>query len=322
MDQECDGGGNRYLSVIRLANYPKLATNFQGRQEIPAGVCSIQLQPNQNPWIVCPRRLLFFGGQHHHSIQSKLYGLLKYKTGTRLGIWSEVKISKESNGKLFNYTFDYILIPVQSIPVNQINFTSQQTIERAGYCITRQNGQDIVEDFPRLGENPVIIEIMTASTSGGNKQANSSITQACVQALQQGQSHSAPSINKRQVVGRMLSQFFAKSEAAVRWGGYAIWIIQDVLADYISTSTALDLQLFDDTNSLNDINVIIAAYSNSQNQQSQQPIPLSVAKFVSNSLSNYNQPAFEDVLRAPFYPGKETLLAGLAKQKPLIITVP
>ena len=39
----------------------------------------------------------------------------------------------------------------------------------------------------------------------------------------------------------MASQLVAKSEAANSWGGRAIWIVQDLLADYIGTHTALPL---------------------------------------------------------------------------------
>jgi hypothetical protein len=39
----------------------------------------------------------------------------------------------------------------------------------------------------------------------------------------------------------MASQLIAKSEAANSWGGSTIWIVQDLLADYIRSRTALPL---------------------------------------------------------------------------------
>jgi hypothetical protein len=59
MDAECDGGGNRYLSHINLKQNDELAAFFPGRNFVPSGVCSLQLQNDSSPWIVCPRRLFF-----------------------------------------------------------------------------------------------------------------------------------------------------------------------------------------------------------------------------------------------------------------------
>lgn len=58
MRRDCDGGGNRYLSDVDLANKPELRAFFRTRQKVRAGICSIKLTENGAPWIVCPRRLL------------------------------------------------------------------------------------------------------------------------------------------------------------------------------------------------------------------------------------------------------------------------
>ena len=46
MDAECDGGGNRYLSGINLAIRKDLRKYFPGKKSVQAGVCSLQLNPN------------------------------------------------------------------------------------------------------------------------------------------------------------------------------------------------------------------------------------------------------------------------------------
>ncbi len=43
----------------------------------------------------------------------------------------------------------------------------------------------------------------------------------------------------------MLGQFFAKSEIAEAWAGRAIWLIQDVLLDYIKQTTAFSPRSFE-----------------------------------------------------------------------------
>lgn len=58
MNATCDGGGNRYLSAIDLRHHPALAAKFPDKRIVQAGVCSLRVRENEQPWIVCPRRLL------------------------------------------------------------------------------------------------------------------------------------------------------------------------------------------------------------------------------------------------------------------------
>ena len=95
---------------------------------MPAGVCSIQLHPNQAPWIVCPRRLLTFKvgavktTPRQLTIQQDVLKLLQLPPGTPIGVWPEVKLQyKERVGKTlksFDYTFDYIRCIAQ-LPVTR-----------------------------------------------------------------------------------------------------------------------------------------------------------------------------------------------------------
>lgn len=221
MGQERDGGGNRYSSSVVVKGNQALEDFFGSREKVAAGVCSIQLHDDASPWIVCPIRLLVLGRQtagtrvYQQKTEQQVLQLLDYEPGTRLGVWPEVKLKyeEEVNGirKTFDYTFDYILMPVGP--------------EDAPYGI------------------PSIIEIMTSSTSGGNKDKGTTISNAFKDAIT-GQSHRGPGINYRQIWARMLSQLIVKSEVALGWHGKAIWVVQDTLIDYISRSTALNIRDF------------------------------------------------------------------------------
>jgi len=63
MGADCDGGGNRYLSHVDTQKDTQLRSYFGDIGMIPSGVCSIQVQAGESPWIVCPRRLLSLGHQ-------------------------------------------------------------------------------------------------------------------------------------------------------------------------------------------------------------------------------------------------------------------
>ena len=83
---------------------------------------------------------------------------------------------------------------------------------------------------------------MTSNTSdGGNKTERSCIPQTFEDCML-GNKHKAPCINFRQVWARIASQLIVKSQAAIAWGRKTIWVLQDILANYISSSTALDLK--------------------------------------------------------------------------------
>ncbi len=150
MDCECDGGGNRHLSNVDLKRNPTLANLFPGRTEIPSGVCSLQMKSGESPWIVCPRRLLVLGRtnagtrQHQSYAESLLLNHAGYNTGTRIGVWSEVKMkrSKNARGKSFDYTFDYILMPIGSVKSSDVELATgkkwerlKPIIQKAGYSI-------------------------------------------------------------------------------------------------------------------------------------------------------------------------------------------
>lgn len=112
---------------------------------------------------------------------------MNYERGTRLGVWSEVKLTyrEDIDGarKRFDYTFDYILVPVGRISAIDLEAQLGQPFRilrprlvRNGYVLAVRDEQEYVEDFP-IGP-PTIIEIMTSSTSGGNKKYRTTIPMA------------------------------------------------------------------------------------------------------------------------------------------------
>ena len=132
-----------------------------------------------------------------------------------------------------------------------------------------------------------------------------------------GKPHIAPGINYRQVWARMASQLIVKSQAAREWGGKTIWVLQDLLADYISSSTALDLRKFvsDHTSEVN-----ILAFSYGENHCSPEggkTVPLDRSTLYAGPIrshSGYETPCFQDIVLASVCPPRRVLLAALSKK--------
>lgn len=335
MNRDCDGGGNRYLSQIDLTRHPELAAMFPDRSKLAAGVCSIQLKADTAPWIVCPRRLLVLGreraGERTRQKNSELetLRLLGYPSGTRLGVWPEVKLKYTSvvNEVImsFNYTFDYILMPISSVSQSEIEEATgqewsklQRIFQNGGYAIANRDSEYYVEDCPT--GTPSVIEIMTSSTSGGDKKVRTTIPMAFEDAML-GRLHNGPGINYRQVWARMVSQLIVKSEIALNWGGKTIWVVQDVLVDYICASTALNLQQFVSDHT-SEVNMLSFSYGGVIAR------PMGVIELSNPQLfagpmtsaptgSPSPEPSFQDIIRAPICPPLSRLVILLARRKPL-----
>lgn len=336
MDCDCDGGGNRYLSQIDLNDLKysdELKDYFKGRTTVPSGVCSIQPREGQRPWIVCPRRLLVLGRQgmgkraHQDFAESTLLQHSDFAGGTKLGVWSEVKVRYETGTgrarKYFDYTFDYVIMATGIMKSSAIAQATGETwnkmrsrLASAGYSFSRRNGEECVEDFPQ--GVPLLVEIMTSSTSGGNKNTRTTVPQAFEDAILHGvEGHKAPGINYRQVWARMVSQLIVKSEAGVKWGGKTIWILQDALADYISSSTALDLQGFR-SHQTSEVNVLSFSYGNGYQSGRKGIAELKQGELFSGPVrppGASSAQGFQDMIRAPVVPPKSSLIRALANRK-------
>ena len=190
MSAVCDGGGNRFQSEINLSAHPELQNFFHGMEKVPSGICSIQLHAGEPPWIICPRRLFYMGKEASSEIlrgrtQKILLNKCGFSNNDRIGVWTEVKIKYVSNSQsaAFDYTFDYILIPLATITANQAVELSKipwsqlkRVLGENNYEIFHENSEVLIKNFP-VG-SPVIVEVMTSSTSGGNKKIRSTIPQA------------------------------------------------------------------------------------------------------------------------------------------------
>lgn len=223
----CDGGGNRYQSFLSKNDIQKnnLTDYFSKNLTIiPPGVCSLYVKDTR--WIVCPRRIFSFSkseeiNYHTGFVESLLKKYCHIGIASHIGIWSEVKIKYSENNdedevKSFDYTFDYIVSSLGSKPIPEIALklkTTESKVRRQaeynGYTISLRDSIYHIEDFPIGKLN--IIEIMTSSTSGGNKDKGTTIQQSFIEAIK-GNNHESPGINYRQVWARMVSQLIVKSQ--------------------------------------------------------------------------------------------------------------
>jgi len=59
----------------------------------------------------------------------------------------------------------------------------------------------------------------------------------------------------------MVSQLIVKSQVGMAWGGKTIWLVQDVLVDYISKSTGLIVSQYL-SDHLDEVNILAFGYGN------------------------------------------------------------
>jgi len=332
MDTECDGGGNRYLSAINLTSNPKLKKRIPNKDLIQAGVCSLQIHENEQPWIVCPRRLFTLKNgnlsKYQSAIRKKLseYSMLKRENIYK--VWSEVKIKTEVSNeddemKVFDYTFDYIISGISRKKIADISALLaippdliKKTAEKNGYTIVYRDSEYWIDDFP--SDPLTIIEVMTSSTSGGDKKKRTQIGMACEDAIVNGLNHNAPGINYRQVWARMVSQLIVKSQVALSWGSHTIWLVQDVLADYISKSTALVLPEYI-SETLDEVNILSIGYGNLANNK-KSILELKETKLFSGPISKSNDndsKGFIDIVKIGAPPPKNQIWKSLLYKNPL-----
>jgi hypothetical protein len=237
---------------------------------VPAGVCT--LQNADTDWVVCPRRLFQLSAtsksDHADFCRQIVQRYMPTVGRDRFAVWSEVRLKfRKQSGDLegeadqdFDYRFDYVVSRVDDLEVGaaaqalelEEGVLRRSLKQRAVELRRSSRGREMVPDCP-IGA-PLVIEVMTSSTSGGNKDKSTTISQAFQNALL-GQSHCAPGINYRQVWARMVSQLFVKSQVGREWGGHTLWIVQDSLAEYMSRTTALRLSPASPS-TLSDINIL------------------------------------------------------------------
>lgn len=275
MQGVCDGGGNRDMAGLSLDRDPGLRARFT-RPIIESGrascaICSVKSGADTH--IICPNRLFYLrpkGTVKHQQTLQVVCEKAGYRAGDQVAYWREVTINKrDSRKRSFNYRLDYVL---------------REESKSGSYG------------------PPTIVEIMTCSTSGGNRNTGTDIAtafQKAILASGAGQIES-PGVNIRQVWARMASQLIVKSQAALAWNGRAFWIIQDTLADYITKNTGLELEGLR-TNTPDEVNIIVSTED-----------PAAVPKFYAGPIGPQgNRPTFSDILKAPFLPSLEDFVSRL-----------
>ena len=285
----CDGGGNRDMARVE-AHDPSLGHLFApsvGRDTegwLPCGVCSVRFAKGRT-WAICPHRLFAIGPQgiatKHGALARRVFEVAGFRSGESVSVWSEITLREKGKaGSTFNYRLDYVL-------------------------------RGMAADAP-----PIIVEVMTCSTSGGKKAKGTDIRTAFKRAVlfvhtPANEPVRSPGVNTRQVWARMASQLVAKSEAANSWGGRTIWIVQDLLANYIRTQTALPL---DDLISPNwtpdEVNMVVADLNG--------PVALYAGPIRSR---NGDRRCWLEILGAPLLPSFASITAKLAKAPPLATVV-
>jgi hypothetical protein len=167
-----------------------------------------------------------------------------------------------------------------------------------------------IEILPNL-ISPFIIEVMTASTSGSDKESGTDIASSFTNAIL-GQEHNCPGINKRQVWGRMATQLFAKSALAESWGGKTIWLVQDQLLKNIELTTRLKFSNTQNSNT-STINFLSMSYNSSSQERGFVSFSAYVEKSAGLNFNGNND--CTDILLPKIYPSKKELLKSILRRE-------
>ena len=279
--RQCDGGGNR--NMVRWSRSDRLMASFfddsVGSQDgyIPCGICSVTTDRN---WAVCPRRLLTFDASspspQQKYLRDRVLHLAGFQSGERVKVWSEITVSFRDDTSYLRYRLDYVL--------------------------------------KSEGKPPAIVEVMTSSTSGGDKRVRTDIKSAFCDALlyaegNQSERGRSPAVNSRQVWARMASQMIVKSQVANRWGGCAIWVVQDAMMDYIRENTGIRLEDLGASDwEVGEVNVVSASIDD----------PNDIKLYTGPVVSDNGEACWVEILNTPAYPDVDLLEAKLANKEPVV----
>ena len=130
--------------------------------------------------------------------------------------------------------------------------------------------------------------------------------------------HNGPGINYRQVWARMVSQLIVKSQVGMAWGGKTIWLLQDVLVNYISSSTALNLSRYIAQHS-DEVNILAFGYGDIIDVNPQPITPLEKSTFYAGPIiegGDHDRGGFVEIVKIGAPPQKEHLWRSLLKKSP------
>jgi hypothetical protein len=145
---------------------------------------------------------------------------------------------------------EVVIIPEVSLPIGRID-----------YILTHYHkAQQQVMDY-------IILEVMTCSTTSTGE-----VLRSFHDILQGKRTERRPNygINFRQVLSRMMVQVLAKAYACEKWNKRMVWAIQDVLYDYMRTTTKVELQnvpLANMNSIAGDMPILLFVYSMQKNEE-------------------------------------------------------
>jgi len=289
---ECEQKNNRgQVALVNLERFPDLQERYN-RATIPLGMCSVL--DRKRPWIVCPNRL-FYTGLAAPTLEHSIYQSWGFKPGERVALWREVRIQTKRRAKKFNYNFDYV-------------FRRLRDAEAGTY-----------------EETPYIVEVMSCSTSGGGVREDFALALGSTHA---GDGSRGPSLNKRQVLGRMMSQMIAKAEVVHEWGGKTIWVVQDVFWEYVNQTTGFNMDEFRVDASGNML--LVVRHLETEGYSPTNPSADSYELKLSRTLQGWDRSErgegrntvgrdFVSLLNAPFTPDKNIILEKTNRRAPTAI---
>jgi hypothetical protein len=230
----------------------------------------------------------------------------------------------DDEAKTFDYSFDYILAGSRRVPLASVASAAglseagaRSAAERNRYTLAKRNDLVWVDDFP--GDPDIVVEVMTSSTSGGDKKKRTQVAMAFEDAVKDPRSHNGPGINYRQVWARMVSQLIVKSQVGIAWGGKTIWLVQDVLASHISASTALDLARYLGNRS-GQVNILSLGYGDIDSDPPKPLNELTSSEFYSGPIGGGqvggSDRGFVDIVKVGATPAKDHLWRALFKKAP------
>lgn len=326
---QCDGGGNRHQTRIRLQTSDLRSSFHPGLSSVVPGVCSIE--HGARTWIVCPRRLLGFAPirdavlppqvLHEHEQRALLAAGLP--AGVELGVWPEVYLNYGDDDSAINYHFDFVVArlhrdkSLNSILSSYVNIADDEknlllTIAKKSRYVTGRMDQDsAAELYPDL-DSPYIVEVMTASTSGSDTSAGTDIASSFTNLIL-GNDHTCPGINKRQVWGRMATQLFAKSALAEAWGGKTVWIVQDELLKNIELTTKMSTSKESNDCEGKSINFVSLGFQNSK--QATLSLRVNGLHKKEAGIDFDGSGKCVDILLPKVYPQKKELLKAVLRRK-------
>lgn len=294
------------------------------------GICTIR--SGSSDWMVCPNRLFALDSLEPTEMRAyaglspavrdvlEALGATPSIAGCPIGVWAEIRIDQSRGKKRFNYRFDFILNPVSRLSPE--GFVGQWSVnkESVSHAFARLSASADGYVPTRVSGWPIVVEVMTASTSGSNQAKSTGIKPAFYNAWNASRGEAslqsiAPGPNARQVWGRMVSQLIAKSEAGEHWGGRTVWLMQDLLLTHLTETTHISASIAargaPRPLPLKGANIVSYKFGETPPDGAIREIELDrfIGDDIPSMFDELNEPTMHGILHAPFLP--ESSILGL-----------